>query len=101
VPEREDWYDWHDRYDDPRTGLAGRLVLVQERIKAALDDAPPGPLRAISICSGQGTDLIGALADHPRRGDVTARLVELDPRNAETARRHAAEAGLPGIAVVT
>jgi hypothetical protein len=101
VVEREDWYHWHDRYDDPRSGLARRLLLVQERIRAALDDARPGPLRAISICAGQGTDLIGALADHPRRGDLSARLVELDPRNAEAARRRAAEAGLPGIAVVT
>lgn len=95
-----EWYDWHDRYKDPRSGLARRLALVQERIRAALDDAPPGPFRAVSICAGQGTDVIGALADHPRRGDVTARLVELDPRNAGTARRLAAEAGLRGIEVV-
>ncbi|MGH8978118.1 MAG: SAM-dependent methyltransferase, partial [Acidimicrobiia bacterium] len=28
---------------------------------------------------GEGRDLLGVLADHPRAGDVTARLVELDP----------------------
>jgi hypothetical protein len=38
----EDWYDWHDRYDDPRSRLARRLLLVQERIRAAL--GPPAPL---------------------------------------------------------
>lgn len=42
---REDWYDWHDHYDDPRSGLARRLLLVQERIRAALDDARAGPRR--------------------------------------------------------
>jgi Putative methyltransferase len=101
VAEDSDWFEWHDRYNDPRTGLARRLRLIQERIKIALDDAPPGPLRAISICAGQGTDLIGALADHPRRGDVTARLVELDPRNTQVARRLAAAADLDGVEVVT
>jgi hypothetical protein len=97
TPDRlvaEDWYAWHDRYDDPRTGLARRLALVRDRVRAALDEAPPGPLRVISLCAGQGTDLIGPLSRHPRRGDVTARLVELDPRNTAAARRLADEAGL-------
>jgi hypothetical protein len=101
VTDQTDWYAWHDRYDDPSTGLARRLIMVQEQIRAALDAAPPGPLRAISLCAGQGTDLIGALAGHRRRDDVTARLVELDHRNTATARRLAAEAGLSGIEVVT
>ena len=96
-----DWYKWHELYDDPESGLARRLEKVRDRVRAALDEAPPGPLRAISVCAGQGTDLIGALAGHPRRGDVTARLVELDPRNTEVARRLAAEAGLTGVEVVT
>ena len=74
---------------------------MQARIAAALDQAPPGPLRAISICAGQGRDLIGVLREHPRRGDVTARLVELDPRNAAAARQLAADAGLTQVEVVT
>jgi len=102
-----DWHAWHDDYDRPGSDLAQRLACVRERIRAALDAAPPGPLRAVSLCAGQGRDLIGALAGHPRRADVTARLVELDPRNTEVARRLAAEAGLsaeaglPGVQVVT
>src|SRR3989442_973015 len=31
-----------------------------------VDQAPPGPLRAVSICAGQGRDLIGVLREHPR-----------------------------------
>jgi len=96
-----DWAAWHEAYDDPRTPLAQRLVAVQARITEVLDQAPPGPLNAVSICAGQGRDLIGVLRDHPRGGDVTARLVELDPRNTETARHLAAAAGLTQVEVVT
>lgn len=93
-----DWHEWHDRYGSPDSHLARRLVIVQDRIRRALDDAPPGPLTAVSLCAGQGHDLIGVLADHPRRDDVRARLVELDERNVEVARE--AAAGLPGVEVV-
>jgi len=100
VTER-DWYAWHNDYDDPGTALARRLAAVQEQVRAALDEAEPGPLRAISLCAGQGRDLIGALVGHPRQHDVRARLVELDPRNADRARQAARAAGLPGVEVVT
>lgn len=65
----------------PGSRLARRLVLVQEQVRAVLDLAPPGPLRAISVCAGQSHDLIGALVGHPRQADVAARLVELDEHN--------------------
>jgi hypothetical protein len=100
VTER-DWYTWHDHYDNPATSLARRLAAIQEQIRVALDQARPGLLRAISLCAGQGRDLIGALAGHPRQHDVRARLVELDPRNADVARQAAQEAGLPQVEVVT
>ncbi len=96
-----DWVAWHDAYDDPRAPLAQRLAAVQTRIAEALDGAPPGPLRAVSICAGQGRDLIGVLRGHPRGRDVTARLVELDPQNAQIARQAAAEGGLTQVEVVT
>jgi hypothetical protein len=64
--------------------------VVQEFIRAALDRAPAGPVRAISVCAGEGRDLLGVLADHPRAADVSARLVELDPELAERARSVAA-----------
>ncbi|KPI10219.1 hypothetical protein OK074_3222 [Actinobacteria bacterium OK074] len=95
-----DWHDWHQKYDEPGSHLGRRLAIVQERVREALDTAPPGPLRAVSVCAGQGRDLVEVLATHPRRADVTALLVELDPRNAEFARRTAAEAGLDGVRVV-
>ncbi len=95
-----DWYDWHADYDDPGSALSRRLAEVRRRVADALDQAPPGPLRVISLCAGQGRDLVPVLAEHPRRADVTARLVELDPRNAEVARSAATAAGLPAVEVV-
>lgn len=97
----QDWHAWHDRYDDPESLLYRRLAVVQERITHVLDAAPPGEIRALSMCAGQGRDLLGALERHPRRADVTALLVELDPRNAEAARERAAQLGLSGVEVVT
>ncbi|MBO0772070.1 MAG: class I SAM-dependent methyltransferase [Actinobacteria bacterium] len=96
-----DWRAWHERYDDPGSSLAQRLAAVQQQLAAILDGAPPGPLRAISMCAGQGRDLLPVLARHPRGRDVTARLVELDPELARAARQAAAAAGLTGVEVVT
>jgi hypothetical protein len=96
-----DWYAWHAQYDRPGTVLARRLAAIQDQIRAALDTAPRGPLRAISMCAGQGRDLLGVLAGHARRGDVTVRLVELDARNAAAARDLARAAGLDKVEVFT
>jgi hypothetical protein len=96
-----DWHGWHDAYDCPDSSLARRLVAVQTRVRVALDSAPPGPLRAISLCAGQGRDLLEVLVGHPRRDDVRARLVELDARNAEAARARARAAALDHVEIVT
>ncbi|MEU6998146.1 class I SAM-dependent methyltransferase [Nonomuraea sp. NPDC046570] len=93
-----DWRSWHDEYDLPDSSLARRLRAVQERIRVALDGCPPGPLKVVSLCAGQGRDLLGVLAGHPRRDDVRARLVEVDPGNVAFARNLAA--GLDGVEVV-
>ena len=97
----QDWHAWHDRYDEPGSLLARRLAVVQERIVRALDAAPPGDIRVLSICAGQGRDLLGAVETHPRRADVTGLLVELDPRNTSAARDRVKELGLRRIRVVT
>jgi hypothetical protein len=85
-----DWRTWHDEYDLPDSWMARRLRVVQQHIRTALDAGPPGPLRVVSLCAGQGRDLLGVLADHPRRDDVLARLVELDARNTSAAEEQAA-----------
>lgn len=95
-----DWYAWHGRYDDPASDLSRRLQAVQRRIIEALDQARPGPIRAVSICAGQGRDLLGVMARHARARDVVAQLVELDPRNAEVASSAARAGGMEGVEVV-
>jgi hypothetical protein len=95
-----DWVDWHADYDVPDSKLAHRLRIVQARIRAALDLMPPGPRTAVSLCAGQGRDLIEVLAEHPRGRDVRARLVELDQRNVTAAGTAARAAGLDGVEVV-
>src|SRR4051794_39098778 len=87
-----DWVDWHAGYDDPESRLTLRLRIVQEQIRAALDRAPAGPIEVISMCAGQGRDLLEVLPGHPRGVDVRARLVELDPGNVASARAAGAAA---------
>lgn len=96
-----DWVGWHDAYDEPGSSLQRRLRIVQELVVDALDQMPRRPLRLVSMCAGQGRDVIGALARHPRRHEVTARLVELDESNAAAARSGARAAGLDGVEVVS
>src|ERR1700679_3205584 len=95
-----DWVEWHWDYDDPGSLLSRRGELVQGHLHAELERAPAGDVRLISLCAGQGRDVIGALTGHPRRGDVRARLVELDERNAALARQAAQAAGLHGVEVL-
>ncbi len=95
-----DWHTWHDDYDRPDSALAHRLRAVQTLIRQTLDNAPAGAVRVISLCAGQGRDLLEVLADHPRRDDVRARLVELDPRNAAFATETVAKFGLDGVVEV-
>jgi hypothetical protein len=97
---QRDWAAWHELYDQPGSALAQRLALVQGHLRAELDRLPAGPVQLISLCAGQGRDVIGVLAGHPRRGDVRARLVELDERNVLAARQAAEAAGLAGVQVV-
>ena len=94
-----EWVDWHEGYA-PGTPLSRRLAVVQGLIRTALDRSRPGPIRVISMCAGDGRDLLGAIADHPRRSDVRARLVELDRELASRARARAGAAS-PAVEVVT
>jgi SAM-dependent methyltransferase len=88
------WVRWHRAYEDPDSPLSARLRAVQTGVRAVLDDQSPGPIRIVSICAGQGRDVIDVVAGHPRQADVRARLVELDPELVAFARTRAAAAGV-------
>lgn len=89
-----DWREWHKRYDDPESPFSLRLAIVQEQLRQALDRCPSGPIRLVSLCAGEARDVLPVLRDHPRRADVSARLVELDRHIAAIAQAEAARLGL-------
>jgi hypothetical protein len=95
----KDWVAWHRDYDNPGSSLSKRLDRVTWHLSRALDQAPPAPIRLLSLCAGQGHDVLRVLPGHPRREDVVAVLVEASAENAGIARLEAASAGLPAVEV--
>ena len=92
------WVRWHQPYEDPSSPLSLRLRIVQSMVRDFLDCVPaplthPGPVRMVSLCAGQGRDVIDVVSTHPRGGDVSALLVELDPALVAFARDRAAGRG--------
>jgi hypothetical protein len=95
-----DYVAWHEHYDDPASTLALRLLVVQDLVAHALDELPAGPVRFVSMCAGQGRDVLPVARRHRRGDDVTGRLVELEADNVAAANRTIAAAGLTGIEAV-
>ncbi|WP_199336811.1 class I SAM-dependent methyltransferase family protein [Oscillatoria sp. FACHB-1407] len=89
----KDWFEWHDLYQSDQR-LQQRLEIVQEHIKTSLDNAPPGLIRIVSVCAGDGRDLLGVIPNHPRVHDIQARLVNLNPQLVERGRQAIATTGL-------
>ena len=100
MSDLRDYQAWHGAYDDPDSALSWRLRTVQGYLARALDEHP-GPVRALSVCSGDGRDLIGVLAARDDADRVSATLVELHPQIAQDARDAAAAAGLSAVEVRT
>jgi hypothetical protein len=100
VSEQRDYVDWHRRYDDPGSGLSWRLRRVRHHVGEALD-RHPGRVHVLGLCSGDGRDLLGVLAERDDAARVTAVLLELHAGLAQQARDAAAAAGLHGVEVRT
>jgi predicted RNA methylase len=95
--EPSHWESWHAPYEDPASNLSLRLRTVQAMVRRGLDAVPPdhaGPVRVVSLCAGQGRDVIDVVAEHPRRDEVFALLVERDPALVAFARARAEAAGV-------
>ncbi len=89
----KDWLEWHDLYNS-EAKLQQRLEIVREYISYSLDNAPTGNIQIVSLCAGDGRDLLGTLANHPRAKDVYARLVEINPQLVERGRESIESLGL-------
>jgi hypothetical protein len=72
----KDWYAWHNPYTDPGSPLARRLRLVQQHIAAWLDERPGEPVSVVSMCAGQGDDILTVLASRPDASRVSTTLIE-------------------------
>jgi hypothetical protein len=92
-----DWVAWHADYDTDGP-LRRRLEIVQRHIRQFLAASDRSPIRVISMCAGEGRDLLGAVASQDRR-DLVGRLVEVDPGIAAIARSGSEALGLAGIEV--
>jgi hypothetical protein len=93
-----DWVDWHRGYEDPGSSLSQRLLIVRQRVGEALDALGPGLQRVLSLCSGDGRDLLPELAVRPALAPEVL-LVELDPSLARDAAENAAGLSLGGVLV--
>ncbi|HET6875111.1 MAG TPA: class I SAM-dependent methyltransferase [Acidimicrobiales bacterium] len=91
------WVDWHADYDRPGSSLSRRLEVVKERLRQALAANPPGAT-VLSLCSGDGRDVMPVVAENPGRVG-RAVLVELDPILADRAKRAADQQMLSHIEV--
>jgi len=94
-----DWQAWHGHYDDRDSPLSRRLRVVQQRLNE-LVSGEAGSQRVLSLCSGEGRDILPVLArlSNERRPEVV--LVELDPALAAAAERRAVDAGVAATVVV-
>jgi len=93
------WQRWHDAYADPTSSLSRRLRVVQDQVARWLDETAPRPVRVLSLCAGDGRDVLEVLATRTDVDRVTATLVELDSDLCARARGTAR--GMEGIEVLT
>ena len=91
-----DWHAWHTEYDDPHSSLSRRLAVVRAEVRRVLL-ARPGRTRLVSMCAGDGRDVLPVLAE--TGADVDAVLVELDPALGLAAAATAARLGLSRVDV--
>ena len=81
-----DWVAWHDPYLDPDSPLSRRLRSVQRQIGVWLDETAPRDVMVLSLCAGDGRDLLGVLDARNDARRVRAAIVEIVPELADRAR---------------
>src|SRR4051794_39359363 len=87
------WSAWHTKYEKSPS-LTSRLRIVRAQIVAALDECAAGPVTIVSLCAGDGRDVIEALRQHKRRSDTLAWLLDTDEESLARGATSVAEAGL-------
>jgi SAM-dependent methyltransferase len=102
--QARDWHAWHRDYADPSSPLSRRRRVVQSYLRQTLTEVAPsaeGPIRLLSMCAGDGSDVLEVLAAAGGTPRVRALLVELDAELAGRAGEQAARCGLSDVRVIT
>ena len=94
-----DWVAWHRQYERPGP-LSRRLAIVRHQVERLAAERGAAPIRVLSLCSGDGRDLVEPLARAAAPGLVSGCLVEVDEALARKARAAIAAAGLNGLDVL-
>lgn len=100
----KDWRDWHIHYDNPNSSISLRLELVQRDLRRALAEAPNdenGIVNLITMCAGEGRDVLPVLAQDSIDRSVKAILVEYDKSLAQRARTAVQDLRLSEVEVKT
>lgn len=95
-----DYMQWLERYDDPDSPLSWRLRTVQQWLRNDLDTRP-GQVHLVSVCAGDGRDIIDVLQTRRDANRVSVVLLEAHPAVADLARQRARGAGLDQVEVRT
>jgi hypothetical protein len=91
---------WHEAYDDPSSSLARRLGVVRRRLGAVLDAAAGERRQLLSLCAGDGRDVIPVLAARAAwLSSVSALLVEWNEGLSRRAADAASSSGLKAVEV--
>jgi hypothetical protein len=73
-----DYLKWHEAYDDPASDLSWRLRQVQAYIRSTLDQIQ-GKATVLSLCAGDGRDVLQVLAERHDTSRIQTTLIELHP----------------------
>lgn len=95
-----DWLAWHAGYDDPHSSLARRLPVVQELLEDVFSAYEGGRLRLLSLCAGEGRDVLPLVERWCGRTRLSGRLIEHDARLVRQAQAVLASNRIPGIEVL-
>lgn len=88
-----DWNQWLDRYETNQP-LRERLTFVVSHIAKAILDCHEDPVPVLSVCAGDGRDLVVALSSMESKRMVRADLIESNPDVVSKGRNLVAEHGL-------
>ena len=102
VEPAKDWRAWHEAYTQPGSDLSRRVACVccSESCRRGWTGPRGEALTVVSVCAGQGHDLLGVLAARDDADRVRATLLEHDAGNVARAQSAVRLADLRQVEIV-